>query len=379
MAQSPRPNVAVRWVRAPNETTASTRYVVEVTGISASSIIRLEQENRFADLLSIYVLQQSSTEPAPSVPPPDLPSMLGEYTVVSGVLQFKPGFSLSPGVTYLAVARPQVLKEDCSSCGDIVTRLEVPRVTRGPSTFVSQVFPSGAQVPENLLKFYVHFSAPMSRGRVYDFIHLKDESGRKVDLPFLEINEELWDDAMQRLTLIIDPGRIKRGVKPLEDVGPALEEGKRYTLSIDSRMVDGVGWSLKNSFEKVFTVGPPDRTPPDPAQWKIETPKAGTRDPLVVSFAEALDNAITKRVIHVITGAGGPALEGTSTMGQDERSWHFVPNAPWRGGAHNLVIEKTLEDLAGNNIGKPFDVDLFDGIDRKRVTGTYKLPFVIGM
>ncbi len=331
MAQSPRPNLAVRWVQTPDKTTPSTSYFVEVSGVSPSSLARLEQENRFADLLRIHALQQSPTESASTLPSPDLPSMLGEYTVVSGVLRFKPGFLLSPGVTYLAVARPEALSDDCSSCAAIVARLEVPRVSREPSAFVTQVFPSGAQVPENLLKFYVHFSAPMSRGRVYDFIHLKDESGRKVDLPFLEIDEELWDDSMVRLTLIIDPGRIKRGVKPLEDIGPALEEGKRYVLSIDGSMVDGAGVRLKNSFDKAFTVGPADRIPPDPTKWKIEAPKAGTRDPVVVSFGESLDNAITKRVIHVITG-GGPSLEGTSTMGTDERSLAVYPqrSLAWR-------------------------------------------------
>ena len=311
------------------------------------------------------------------IPPPDLPSMLGEYAVVHGVLRFTPGFSLSPGVTYVAIVKPQVLGDDCGSCTQIIARLDVPAVTREATTVVTQVFPSGPVLPENLLKFYVHFSAPMSRGSVYDFIQLNDDSGRKVELPFLEINEELWDDRMVRLTLIIDPGRIKRGVKPLEDIGPALEEGKRYTLIIDGKMQDGAGVSLKNSFEKVFTVGPPDRTPPDPVQWKIGTPKAGTRDPLVLGFGEPLDSAITRRVIHMTTDAG-TTLAGVATMGSEERSWQFVPDVVWSAGRYNLVIEKTLEDLAGNNIGKPFDVDLFEGIDRKRVTGTYKLRFVIG-
>jgi hypothetical protein len=50
---------------------------------------------------------------------------------------------------------------------------------------------------------------------------------------------------MMRLTLFIDPGRIKRGVLPLEEVGPALEEGKRYTLMIDRDLKDGTGNPLK--------------------------------------------------------------------------------------------------------------------------------------
>jgi hypothetical protein len=64
---------------------------------------------------------------------------------------------------------------------------------------------------------------------------------------------------MTRLTLFIDPGRIKRGVLPLEEVGPSLEAGKSYTLVIDREWIDGSGNPLQESFEKTFKVGPPDR------------------------------------------------------------------------------------------------------------------------
>ena len=66
----------------------------------------------------------------------------------------------------------------------------------------------------------------MQRGHVYDHIHLLGEAGKPVELPFLELDEELWDPEMTRLTIFIDPGRIKRGVRPLEEIGPALEAGK---------------------------------------------------------------------------------------------------------------------------------------------------------
>jgi hypothetical protein len=39
----------------------------------------------------------------------------------------------------------------------------------------------------------------------------------------------------------------------------------------------------------------------------------------------------------------------------------FVPGEPWKAGPYHLVVQNTIEDLAGNNIGKPFEVDLFDG------------------
>jgi len=43
--------------------------------------------------------------------------------------------------------------------------------------------------------------------------------------------------------------------------------------------------------------------------------------------------------------------------------------------ARRLIIQTTLEDLAGNNIGKPFMVDLNEGAGRRLSTTTVKLLF----
>ncbi|MCH7864908.1 MAG: hypothetical protein IIC56_06820, partial [Proteobacteria bacterium] len=103
---------------------------------------------------------------------------------------------------------------------------------------MTQVYPSADVLPENLLKFYLHFSAPMSRGDSYQHIRLVRQNGSVVDLPFLELDQELWDRRQTRLTLLFDPGRIKRGLKPHEEVGPALKPGRRYTLEIDAHWLN---------------------------------------------------------------------------------------------------------------------------------------------
>jgi hypothetical protein len=203
---------------------------------------------------------------------------------------------------------------------------------------------------------------------------LRDEAGKQIELPFLEIDEELWDPTMTRLTLFIDPGRIKRGVRPLEDVGPALEAGKSYTLVIGSELKDGSGNPLKETFRKDFKVGPPDRDPPDPSTWKIQAPHTGTREPLAVTFADPMDHALAPRLIGV-TGESGERIDGKAELEDQERRWIFTPNSPWRRGAYKLVIQTTLEDLAGNNIGKPFDVDLFEGVQRRLTTSTVEVSF----
>jgi hypothetical protein len=241
---------------------------------------------------------------------------------------------------------------------------------------VSEVYPSADVLPENLLKFYLHFSAPMSRGRIYDHIHLRDDAGKDVELPFLEIDEELWDPAMTRLTLFIDPGRIKRGVRPLEEVGPALQEGRRYSLVIDRAWKDATGSLLREAFQKTFKVGPPDRDPPDPTQWKIQSPKSETREPLAIAFPEPMDHALARRAIQV-TGESGESVPGKTVLDDQEHRWIFVPSGPWRRGSYNLVVQRTIEDLAGNNIGKPFEVDLFEGVERQLTNSSVKLTFEV--
>ena len=54
-----------------------------------------------------------------------------------------------------------------------------------------------------------------------------------------------------------------------------------------------------------------------------------------------------------------------------------LPAPPGVAGRYQLIIQTTLEDLAGNNIGKPFEVDLFEGVERRLSTTTVKLSFEI--
>ena len=380
-ASSPTSPYNLRWIP---DTTGGNRVIVEVTGLSVASLARLVQSTRslaaWQRVLPVYVDSQGTLNPtrAPILSNlSNLPPVLGLYRVQAGALRFESQFPGEPGAAYRAYFLPDRLPKGGGGEGrTISSRHQFPARRPGPLTRVEQVYPSADLLPENLLKFYLHFSAPMSRGRIYDHIHLLDDAGKAIELPFLEIDEELWDDAMMRLTLFIDPGRIKRGVLPLEDVGPALEEGKRYTLVIDGAWKDGAGNPLTESYRKSFRVGPPDRDPPDPAQWRVQAPGPGTRQPLAVSFPEAMDHALAQRVIHV-TDDAGKTIDGQVDLSDQERRWRFAPRDPWLPGTYNLVIQTTIEDLAGNNIGKPFDVDLFEGVQRRLTTVTVKLPFAV--
>jgi len=301
----------------------------------------------------------------------DRPALFGGYTVEGGTLRFRPRFPLEPGVSYRATLRVP------GGAGPLSAVLEVPARPVVSSTKVERVSPTADVLPENLLKFYVEFSAPMGRGEAYDRLSLLDGEGNPIDLPFLELGEELWDPAGRRFTILFDPGRIKSGLRPREEAGPVLEEGKSYTLVVDAGWRDAAGGPLVGSFRKSFRVGPPDRTPPDPSGWKIEVPGAGTADPLVVSFPEPLDRAMLGRVLGV-AGPDGRGLPGRGSVGHDERSWSFVPDRPWSAGDHSLLADRSLEDRAGNTVGRPFEVDVFEKVERSTAAEPVSRPFRVG-
>ncbi len=356
------PSATIRWeadARPP---------AVEVVGVAAvqlQAFAGLESgDAAWARVFAVYAEQGAVGK--------DLPPMVGTWNLAGDRLRFTPRFPLMRGVRYRAEFRPteDVVPE--------VSYFELPADTTEPTTVVQQVYPSGEVLPENQLKFYVHFSAPMSRGGVYGHIRIRDGAGVPAELPFLELDEELWDPSMTRLTLLIDPGRIKRGVKPLEDIGPVFEVGRNYSLTVTVACQDATGRPLRSAFEKKFLVAAADRAPPDPKRWQITAPATGTRAALVVRFDEPMDHALALRLIQVTVGAdAGFALEGESALGEGERRWSFAPAQPWRRGPHRLVVATTIEDLAGNNIGKAFDVDGFERVNRKITTESVAVMFEV--
>jgi hypothetical protein len=344
---------------------------VDVTGLAGKDLeglagLRAEQ---WPALFAVYV-ERSGGKDREQRP------LLGSYRVEAGVVRFEPRFPLAPGVRYRAVFNPARLPGRAGAADKPVEGvLSVPRPKSEPAV-VTHVYPSTDRLPENQLKFYIHFSAPMSRGEAYEHVRLLDAAGKAVERPFLELDQELWDGAGRRFTLFFHPGRIKRGLKPREELGPALEEGKRYTLVIDRAWEDAQGNPLRETYRKAFSVGAPDDTPPDPKTWKLRPPAGGTRQPLVVTFPKPMDHALLERLVWVVDGQGR-RVAGAAGVTEEEKRWQFTPKGAWPAGAYHLVADKQLEDLAGNNIGRPFEVDVFRPVQREVKAETARVPFVV--
>jgi hypothetical protein len=353
----------------------SDQSVFEVVGLSPALLASLRTAGNFpescAKVLTVYV------ETTPSTDHHKQPPLLGTYELRKDILVFKPRFPLRPGLRYRALLVPLALSDRAGASRDDVSRVfEIPAHNAATPASVHSVYPSASCLPENQLKFYIHFSAPMSRSEAYSHIRLLDASGKPILFAFLELDEELWDRDNKRFTLFLDPGRIKRGLKPREEFGPALEEGKSYTLVIDQAWPDADGHPMKEAYRKEFRVGPPDDQPPDPKAWKIELPVAGTLKPVVVTFPKPMDHALLGRMLR-LNDRKGRKLEGSITIGNEERQWSFQPEGPWVAGHYQLVVDTALEDLAGNSIGRPFEIDVFHPVQSHVREKTLAIPIEI--
>ena len=109
--------------------------------------------------------------------------------------------------------------------------------------------------------------------------------------------------------------------------------------------------------EKTFRTGERAIGQLDAADWKIVAPPAGTVQPLEIRFPRPLDRALLQRCLR-IAGADGTPIRGTVRIGEGEQSWFFRPERLWREAEHHLLVESVLEDLAGNSLARPFEVDL---------------------
>lgn len=287
--------------------------------------------------------------------------VVGRVAITEGTLRYAPRFPFRPGTRLVATFDPKPL----GLVGEPVeSTLRIPDEPPGLVTRLDLIAPSGATVPENLLRFYLHFTAPMAKGLAYDSIRLVDETtGREVDHAFLELGEELWNPAGDRFTLLLDPGRIKRGLVPHEEMGPILVEGREYSLVVSADWKDARGRPLGRELRHPFRATAEVAAAIDPGRWTIIAPAASTRDPLRIQFDRPLDRALVERLIRVHDAAGHALENGLHVVALGEEELRYTPAAPWSSGEYRVIVGSELEDAAGNNVRGPFEVDLIDPIE----------------
>ena len=383
-------------------TSASGQRTIDVTGLAGVDLEHLERtapsREGWQAILRVHVAQVdepvrrdhvgqadepvrrdqvAQADPAAA----ELPPVLGDYAVYGGALRFTPRFPFDAGQRYAVVFDPSSLpsaRGRSASAPPRVLRTVValPAPDREPSTRVVAVYPTGPEVPENHLRLYIVFSAPMGLGSGNPHVRLFDERGEPVADAFLPLDVDLWNADRTRYTVLYDPGRVKRGIRPNAELGRPLSADRRYTLAVDAAWRDGAGQPLVAPFRREFRVGPPRERALDPAAWRLDLPAGGTLDPLAVHFPVPLDYGLLQSALRVTAG-GGPPLAGEIRVEEGETRWIFTPRAPWRPGEYQLVAAATLEDVAGNRIGRPFEVGAAEAGSSERARGAV-VPFRIG-
>ena len=342
--------ISIRLERADGD---EARSVFKVFGWGGAREFSNLTQEELRELFAVYVDADSSASneegSAGALPP-----VIGIYRRENDVPGFEPRYPLQPGLRYRAVFKPP--HPTGGAATPITAVFEIPKPDVAPTAFVEHVYPTTDRLPENQLKFYLHFSAPMSHGEAYRHIELLDEAGRPVELPFLELDQELWDVAGKHLTLLFDPGRVKRDLMPNRDVGPPLQEDRTYTLVIDRHWLDAEGNPLKADYRKSFHVAPPDRESPDLNTWRLTSPRGGTTESLTVAFPEPLDQSLLFRLMDVVEPTSR-FVDGVIAVDKQETRWRFTPARPWKPGRYYLSVGTSLEDLAGNSVGRPFEVE----------------------
>lgn len=201
-----------------------------------------------------------------------------------------------------------------------------------------RVFPSGGEIPENLLRFSISFAVPTAPG-VLERLALRAADGTLIVQPFLE--QELWSPDGKTLTLLLHPGRVKSGLRAHDEAGRPLRAGDHVTLHLDGQAL------------KTWRIGPARVEPPDPRRWSVQPPQAGSRDAVVVTLDAPID-AQAVGYIGIIS-ARGEKVRGHATLAADEQHWRLTPEAAWSEGRYRLLVHPRLEDPQGNALSSRFE------------------------
>ncbi len=293
------------------------------------------------ELIQVYVTTDMDGEISPTQP-----AITGQYLFEGNKCIFLPILPFRDDLYYKVYLKDQLF---CT--------LQHPLTPKESRTRITGIYPSTDTVPENLLKLYVQFSGPMSDNPAYTNLLLTNEHGDTITEPFLKLEPELWDQNHERLTIWLDPGRIKRDLGPNQAWGAPLVAGQLYTLTILPTWRDIHGNELEQIYRKQFRATVADRRQPEINDWQLKLPAAHSTDALIVHFPEALDYALLQHAIQVITEESR-SLPGKVEVFDDESKWSFTPSGPWQYGSYKLSVNTILEDLAGNNLNRLFDRDL---------------------
>lgn len=272
--------------------------------------------------------------------------IFGKSKIEGNTVVFEPLIPFTRGLSYTVRVGDKLLGT-----------VKIPLPDHSDFAEVAGVYPSQDTLPENTLKMYIVFSKPIQKGQALKHLFLVRNNKDTIANPFLDMTNELWNADATVLTLWFDPGRVKRELQPNLLLGAPLEKRNVYQLFIDDQWRDARGSPLASVYSKHFLVGDRDSIMPDLGTWVITSPPTNSLNPLHIRMHEPLDYLLLQSSI-LLLDESGMEVRGKIELRDEEREIYFIPDVKWKKGSYTLQVESRLEDLAGNNLERPFDRDL---------------------
>src|SRR5262249_41057789 len=155
----------------------------------------------------------------------------------------------------------------------------------------------------------------------------RTQDDRLLENVFLD-GPELWDRERRRITMLLDPGRIKRGLGPHLEAGYPLEAGVSVIVRVDPEFKDAAGRPLVMAAERRYEVGQALWGLVQAERWRLRKPAVATEEPLSIAFDRPLDHALIQRCLSV-RNSSGAAVPGDLEIARGETEALFTPREPW--------------------------------------------------
>jgi hypothetical protein len=201
-----------------------------------------------------------------------------------------------------------------------------------------EVHPTGPSIPENLLRIELRFDRPQQLPFDIAHVRLVDSSGMPIDDALLDLTLPNADG--RRITLLMNPGRVKTGVGPNVAEGRALRAGATVRLLVDDPS-PGASPVIKE-----WTVTDFDAKVPRPTLWQLNRPRARSRDTLIIDLLEPISSAA--EALIAVRDPAGRRVAGRTSLSDGDSVWRFIPDKPWRNAPYEVLTHPDLEDPAGN-------------------------------
>jgi hypothetical protein len=291
------------------------------------------------------------------------PNMAGDYRFTENSLLFMPRFPPVPEQHYNVLFNADLFTKKFTTNfrfkqSTYSQRFYIDTPNFKPTTQVSKILPLAHIVPQNILKFYVYFSEPMSMEDPLKYITITDDNGVVINDAFVRVPEGLWDQQKTRLTLFVHPGRIKRGVGLNIKKGMVFQKGMRYQINVNKNFKDYRGVTLVSNITKVFSVSQSIYQTLSPENWTLILPDVQSEQSLIIEPERILEPVLAKKMIHVVNKKTGRKVSGSIEVDSLASTLTFKPKTAWVPGKYELIVDDRLEDLAGNTTTALFDEDI---------------------